>query len=91
MLSSGLRLILYSSVAFGVGIKSAGDSAYQISKILNLNSAEDDNLSPIDSKLFTCTRALSKSNKQYCTCYLIKCIVLLAVVQYRHCINFYVH
>ena len=63
MLGSGLRLILYSSVAFGVGINSAGDSAYQISKILNLNSAEDDNLSPIDSKPFTCTRALSKSNK----------------------------
>ena len=54
-------LILDSSV--GLGIPYADDLVSQTSKVGILHSAEEDNLSPFDSKSLPCAGALSKSNK----------------------------
>ena len=63
LLSSSFSLILDSSVGLWVGIQSAGDLVSQTSKVWILHSAEEDNLSPFDSK--SLPKIKSKSNNTY--------------------------
>ena len=61
----GLLSFLDSPVGLWVGIQYAGDLVSQTSKVRILHSAEEDRLSPFDSKSLPYVRAPSKSNNKY--------------------------
>ena len=58
LLSSSFSLILDSSFGLWVSTQSAGDLVFETSQLRILHSAEEDNLSPFDSKSLACARAM---------------------------------
>ena len=69
-------LILDSSVGLWVGIQSAGELVSETSQLRILHSAEEDNLSPFDSKIpCLCKSIESNNSKRVCT--------LIKIVQQR--------
>ena len=63
MLSSSFCLILGSSVGLWVDIRSAGDLVSETSQLRVLHSAEEDNLSPFDSKIACLCQSNGINNK----------------------------
>ena len=65
--SSSFSLILDSSVGLSAGIQSAGDSVPETLWVRILHSAEEDKLSPFDSKIACLCQSIDiKSNKHAC-------------------------
>ena len=58
-------LILDSSVGLSTGIHSAGDPFWETPWVRILHSAEEDNLSPFDSKILSLYQSIEISNTKY--------------------------
>ena len=66
--SSFFSLILDSSVGLSADIQSAGDSVSETPWVRILHSAEEDNLSPFDSKIACLCQSIEINNKYVCIC-----------------------
>ena len=71
-----VNLILDSSIGLWVGIQSADDLVTQTSKIRILHSAEEDNLSPFNSKSLPCAMVQSKSNYKNVCLHVCMCVTI---------------
>ena len=61
-------LILDSSVGLSAGIQSAGDWVSETLRVRILHSAEEDNLSPFDSKIACLCQSIEINNNKYVYC-----------------------
>ena len=72
-----ISLILDSSVGLWVGIQSAGELVSETSQLRILHSAEEDNLSPFESKIACLCQGIENNNKQvYLYPYFIQSILI---------------
>ena len=65
LLSSSFCLILDSSVGLSAGIQSAEDWVSETPWVRILHSAEEDNLSPFDSKIACLCQSIEINNNKY--------------------------